>query len=201
MVFPANIAEGANHSTDCGAAQTIDLNGSVVVLCCCSTLDRLRFPLPVSSSPKPVGSGDVQDLAIAVEQLTEEARTLSQSIHELRDDIVWAARQILAACEFTGTSPPRPIDPLAPDADLQSSRSSRLSIDETESAKYCCDRPRLSRSGDPDAPGIACKNCGYVVGGFGSDVISREEIDAEPGVTEAPHPNAEPSQRQGTLFE
>ncbi len=133
---------------------------------------------------------------------------------ELRDDVVWAARQVLAAgYQVTGTPPPPPRDPLAPDADLKpchpvQPRTEPTEIlpklehamDEAEFAEYCCDRPRLSWNGDPDAPGIACENCGYIVAELGSIVIFREEDDAEPGAT-AGHPDAEQSQKQGKLFE
>jgi len=65
-----------------------------------------------------ITSGDIQDLAVAVEQLTEETRLLRMSLDELRDDVVWAARQILAAgYEVTGMPVPAPVDPLAPDSD------------------------------------------------------------------------------------
>ena len=70
-------------------------------------------------------AGDIQDLAIAVEQLTEETRLLRISLDELRDDVVWAARQVLATgYEVTGTPPPAPRDALAPDADVRSAKTS-----------------------------------------------------------------------------
>lgn len=65
-------------------------------------------------------------------------------------------------------------------------------LDEIESAEYCCDRPRLSWNGDPDAPSIACENCGYIVAEFG-------QVRANAPATEKPA--AEPQQRQGNLFE
>lgn len=145
-----------------------------------------------------VSAGDIQDLAVAVEQLTEETRTLRQSIDDLRDDVVWAARQCLAAgYEVMGKPPPAPVDPLAPDADLHQPQAPRPSRDETDSAEYCCDCPRLTWNGNPDAPGIACENCGYVVAEMGQVAIWRDE----PGTPATDTPAAEPEQRQGKLFE
>lgn len=66
-----------------------------------------------------ITAGDIQDLAVAVEQLTEETRLLRMSLDELRDDVIWAARQVLATgYQAAGTSPPAPRDPLAPDATI-----------------------------------------------------------------------------------
>lgn len=151
-------------------------------------------------------SGDVQDLAVAVEQLTEETRLLRMSLDEIRDDVVWATRQVLATgYRVSGTSAPEPCDPLAPDmrpaAPRQRATSSPIedamddAPDQAESGPYCCERPRLSWNGDPDSPGVACENCGYVIAENGSVVIWRDEDEASTdGKPE------EPEQRQGSLF-
>lgn len=153
-----------------------------------------------------IGAGDIQDLAVAVEQLTEETRLLRQSLDELRDDVVWAARQVLAAgYEVSGTPPPVPIDPLAPDttiADVRSpSRRTAPAPELTETAgfgPYCCDRPNLQWNGNPDAPGIGCENCGYLVAEQGSVVMWRNE---SPDPSAAPRSKSKaPEWRQANLF-
>lgn len=151
-------------------------------------------------------SGDVQDLAVAVEQLTEETRLLRMSLDEIRDDVVWATRQVLASgYQVSGTPPPDPRDPLAPEMRPPVSVPRRNAptvehamnrADESLESPYCCDRPRLAWNGDPDAPGVACENCGYVIADNGSVVIWRDEDEASTdGKPE------EPEQRQGSLFE
>jgi len=67
-----------------------------------------------------ITSGDIQDLAVAVEQLTEETRLLRMSLDELRDDVVWAARQVLAAGDtaMPGYLAGRQCDPFVPNSDL-----------------------------------------------------------------------------------
>lgn len=150
-------------------------------------------------------SGDIQDLAVAVEQLTEEARLLRISLDEIRDDVAWAVRQVLATgYQVSGTPAPEPRDPLAPDMFPSASVPQRDApvcehamdpADESVESSYCCDRPRLAWNGDPEAPGVACENCGYVIAENGSVVIWRDEDD-EPADTAA----TEPEQRQGNLF-
>ena len=95
----------------------------------------------------------------------------------------------------TGTPPPKPIDPLAPDADLKRVTLDQLN-DDTDPEAYCCDRPQLKWNGDPDAPGIACENCGYIAAEFGQIAIWRDEANA-PATDK---PATEPEQRQGSLF-
>lgn len=152
-------------------------------------------------------SGDVQDLAVAAEQLTEACRLLQTSVDELRDDVVWAARQVLAAGDAASPGQRRrQYDPLAPDAEASvtvgpSSPPPRLEHtmdqgDEEAESPYCCDQPRLEWNGDPDTPGVVCANCGYVIAENGSVVIWRDESDA----AEAADRPAEPEQRQGSLF-
>jgi hypothetical protein len=68
---------------------------------------------------------DEERLLTAVAQLTEEARILRQSLDELRDDVVWAARQVLAAGEATapGYLADRQRDPFVPNAELERQRA------------------------------------------------------------------------------
>jgi hypothetical protein len=158
-----------------------------------------------------ITSGDVQDLAVAVEQLTDETRLLRMSLDELRDDVVWAARQVLAAgYQVTGTAPPAPRDPLAPDLGRSSSRARPDSLaieratdrvtEDDDGALYCCDRPRLAWNGDPDAPGVACENCGYVVADMGNVVIRRGTSDSK-NIEVHDSQNAPLREQQGHLFE
>lgn len=151
-------------------------------------------------------SGDLQDLAIAVEQLTEETRLLRQALDELRDDVVWAARQVVATgYQGPGTPAPDPRDPLAPDmfpsvavprrdAPTAAARAGDQP-DESAESPYCCDRPRLAWHGDPDAPGVACETCGYVIAENGSVVIWRADDDEPAG-----EDSRQPEPRQGNLF-
>lgn len=148
---------------------------------------------------------DVAAIAVAIGQLTEEARLLRISLDELRDDVVWAARQVLAkGYEAAGVPPPPPRDPLAPDIEPAARSSVPPSLENAmdgdaqsvDGGTYCCDQPRLEWNGDPDTPGVACANCGYVIAENGSVVIWRDESDA----AEAADRPAEPEQRQGSLF-
>lgn|GEM_PF-6246107 len=138
---------------------------------------------PLSNSvPEPAARSDSPDLVGAVDQLHEEVRILRQAIDELRDDVVWAARQVLAAGHQVSPSqaPRRPVDPLAPDAGDVSDESAEAA---DESLEYCCVRPQLSWHGDPESPGIACENCGYLVAEQGSVLIWRAD---EPGSDSEP---------------
>ena len=148
-------------------------------------------------------AGDVRDLAVAVEQLKEETRLLRTSLDELRDDVVWAVRQVLAAGhQSSGTSPAAPRDPPfgEPTVDLEGKTHAAPSepvghaVDDGQDS-YCCDRPKLTWNGDPDAPGVACENCGYVIADNGSVVIWRDE-DYEPRIEQP----KQLDQRQGNLF-
>lgn len=143
-------------------------------------------------------AGDVQDLAVAVEQLTEETRLLRMSLDELRDDVVWAARQALAVGESLAPGQlRRQYDPLAVDTapPAKTVTSPAEQDGESESEPYCCAEPNLQWHGDPEAPGIACANCGYLVAEMGSIVIWRGESNE----SEVAPPQEQP-QRQGTLF-
>ena len=156
----------------------------------------------MAKAPKnPVTAGDVQDLAIAVEQLTEEARLLRMSLDELLDDVIWAARQVLTTgYQASGTAAPMPNDAFAHPGSTTpvTENGSGHSREVNEGGEYCCVSPRLTWSGDPDAPGVACENCGYVIAENGSVVIWRDEA-SEPESTKAER-QTEPEQRQGNLF-
>jgi DNA-binding transcriptional LysR family regulator len=62
-------------------------------------------------------AGDMQDMAVALEELTERLGELLQEIESLRDDLSWAVRQLLADGRYTLAAPitSMPLDPLAPD--------------------------------------------------------------------------------------
>jgi len=145
-------------------------------------------------------SGSTTELAITVEQLTEETRLLRMSLDEPRDDVVWAARQVLAVGDsIVPGQLRRQHDPLAPDSRASdNSLAAPAAIDEAEDATYCCETPALRWNGDPDYPGIACDNCGYVVAEGGSVVIWRGDSGDNETDTDPP---AETEQKQGTLFE
>lgn len=70
-------------------------------------------------------------------------------------------------------------------------------VEAVETEPYCCDHPKLAWNGDPDAPGVACVNCGYVIAEQGNTVIWREK----PGeLAESQIPKADTTERQGSLF-
>ena len=142
---------------------------------------------------------EANELSVAVTQLSEEVRVLRQAVDELRDDVVWAARQVLATgYEVSGQQPPRPVDPLAPDADYQPYRGSNAA-ETTDNNVYCCDSPRLAWQGAPDAPGVACENCGYLVAEEGNILIWRDD----PGSADNPSSDGSDAaiERQGNLFQ
>lgn len=142
-------------------------------------------------------TAEVNQLAISVTQLTEEVRILRMAIDELRDDVVWAARQVLTTgYQVSGKPPPPPRDPLAPDADYVLPRTQVAEV--SDELLYCCDSPALAWHGPTDAPGIACTNCGYLVADEGSVVIWRDE--AETG-GESPAGVVARSEHQAKLFE
>jgi hypothetical protein len=133
------------------------------------------------------------ELSTAVEQLAEEVRILRMAVDELRDDVVWAARQVLAAgYDVARERPPKPVDPLAPDAVGPISRMEPHAL-AGESA-YCCESPHLAWHGSPDAPGIMCTNCGYLIAEEGNLLIWRDEEEAADTATS-------PSQHQHDLFD
>lgn len=152
----------------------------------------------MAASNSELSAGDIQDLAVAAEQLTEETRLLRSSLDELRDDVVWAARQVLSAGYFvTGTPPPEPHDPLSQSPSPRSGAFSLPQNEATESGPYCCDQPKLSWNGDPDSPGVACESCGYVIAENGSVVIWCDESDDPPLRSQQDESHHDP---QGKLF-
>jgi hypothetical protein len=137
-------------------------------------------------------AGDIAALSTTVGQLHEEVRLLRMAIDELRDDVVWAARQVLISGHQVAPAevPLTPVDPLAPDADFGQAPAPAEMDEVPESVEYCCDAPRLTWNGDPDTPGIACENCGYIVAENGSVIIWRG--DEEPA---SPPSKADPQSR------
>jgi hypothetical protein len=151
------------------------------------------------------GSDRTPDLHVAVDQLREEIRILRTAIDEMRDDVVWAARQVLS----TGYDlipegmPVRPLDPLAPDAELHyrpaTGMNPQHSPESSRGLGYCCESPRLSWTGDPELPGIACQHCGYLVADEGEVLIWRDAaFSDEAAETDDAHHQAS---QHGTLFE
>lgn len=127
-------------------------------------------------------------LSSAVAQLTEEVRILRTAVDELRDDVVWAARQVLVTgYQASGQQPPVPVDPLAPDADCRPC-SATLPVESVDEDRYCCDSPRLTWFGDPDTPGVICATCRFLVAELGNVVIWAEEGET-------------PGDPQGRLFD
>lgn len=73
-------------------------------------------------------------------------------------------------------------------------------MDGVDSVEYCCDSPRLAWNGDPDAPGITCESCGYIVAELGGVVIYRDDDVRKKSETNV---NTGPAvqQRQSSLFD
>jgi len=150
-----------------------------------------------------IGAGEINDLSVAVGQLNQEVGLLRRAVDELRDDVIWAARQVLSAGDAVspGYLSRRPTDPLAPDATpFGSAEFNDAGIEVFEAAEYCCKRPRLTWHSDPDAPGIVCENCGYVVAEQGSVAIWREP-HAEPSANAVTLPPTNSLRRQSSLFD
>jgi hypothetical protein len=143
-------------------------------------------------------NSQASELSIVVTQLTEEVRILRMAVDELRDDVVWAARQVLATgYEVSGQMPQRPRDPLAPDADCFPVGA--LKQEQSDETLYCCNSPRLTWHGSPEAPGVACANCGYLIAEEGQVVIWRHE-EGTSSRTECPDDDAS-AEPQGRLFD
>lgn len=152
--------------------------------------------------PTTVSASDLHDLAISVGQLTEEARILRQAIDELRDDVVWSAREVLAAgdCHAPGHLR-RQYDPLAPDsAPMAIDRAASAPAEGVESVEYCCEVPRLTWNGDPAYPGVACENCGFVIADQGSAVIWRTDDPVAAQRVPAVGGQSQNCAQQGNLF-
>jgi DNA-directed RNA polymerase subunit RPC12/RpoP len=58
--------------------------------------------------------------------------------------------------------------------------------EETEQLEYCCAEPSLQWHGDPDAPGIACAHCGYLIAEAGQVLIWRDTSEEEADEPEKP---------------
>jgi hypothetical protein len=150
-----------------------------------------------------VNSGDIQDLAIAVEQLTEETRILRQAIDELRDDVVWAARQVQTAGHTVarGYLSGRQRDPFAPNFELHHRDRPAANMEHVATDTYCCDQPKLGWNGDPDAPGIACDNCRFVVAQAGSTAIWHDGQSEDQSCENFAPVEQRRRKLQGTLFD
>jgi hypothetical protein len=57
---------------------------------------------------------------------------------------------------------------------------------DAEELGYCCEEPSLQWPGDPDAPGIACAHCGYLVAEVGQLLIWRDTTEEEPEKPQGP---------------
>jgi len=57
---------------------------------------------------------------------------------------------------------------------------------DAEELGYCCEEPSLQWHGDPDAPGIACAHCGYLVAEVGQLLIWRDTTEEEPEKPQGP---------------
>lgn len=149
---------------------------------------------------------DLSTLPATVENLTSEVRALRQVLDEIRDEIGWATRNLPEAVASLGgrriTS--MPVDPCEPDwaervnrftpADLpgsqppESPRGTTIHVDAEQFAKamesveqlvYCCESPELAWTGDPEQPGVECRQCGYIVAEAGSVTMNPADDETE----------------------
>src|SRR5260370_17637166 len=97
------------------------------------------------SRPKQTIDNENAELSTSVGELHEEVRLLRQAIDELRDDVVWAARQVLNAGHQAAPAevPLRQVDPLPPDADFRQPSSPREPHEDLEPAQHCSPPPHL----------------------------------------------------------
>jgi hypothetical protein len=72
-------------------------------------------------------------------------------------------------------------------------------MENVEELVYCCTEPQLAWEGDPDAPSVVCRQCGFVVAEFGSVVDEREIRKSGDEELAPPGPDVRRSS-QGWLF-
>lgn len=94
-------------------------------------------------------------------------------------------------------APPGP-DGTRPDRVLVKAGEFAEAMESIDQLVYCCTQPQLAWEGDPDAPSIICRACGFVVAEYGNLVDGREEWREEPRTFVAPPDSPKPE--QGTLW-
>ncbi len=151
------------------------------------------------ATPEPLSAGD------EIRNLRDEMHVLREAVDELREQLEHTLRN--AAPKQDSWLPRRAITsfPLDPAASDWAARVNAINPYGTppvtpnsvaaspESEPYCCPQPRLTWHGDPDAPGISCENCGYIVAEEGNISCWRDAPDELPATS--PAADERPSQR------
>ncbi|HUY87323.1 MAG TPA: hypothetical protein VMV10_01180 [Pirellulales bacterium] len=137
-----------------------------------------------------------------------ELAGIRQILDAIRDELAWWQKNSRSD-EWTPVQPitSMPRDPTAPD---WAERLNRLSSNDLTCQNapspapavpagregepgFCCDTPDLQWTGDPQFPGVACRNCGYTVADCGSVVM-------HPAPGADPNPEPKPKEQQRALF-
>ncbi len=142
------------------------------------------------AAPEPLSAGD------EIRNLRDEMQVLQEAVDELREQLEYALamrhRSKMHGCRHERSRafrwirlPPigRRVNSINPYGTPQVTPNSAEASPESE--PYCCPQPRLTWHGDPDAPGIACENCGYMVAEEGNISCWRDAPDELPAASPA----------------
>jgi hypothetical protein len=163
--------------------------------------------MPPRRAPTSAGTTtpDAPEVTAAVERLTEEVAAVREVLDGIREEIQWAVRNG-AGRRWTAQDDADADDGIvAGDAHSarrnDDSRSRHVLVDAQQFARamedveqlvYCCEAPDLRWNGDPDRPGVACAECGFVVAENGA-VVDYVTHGSEPPC----RPDALPSMADG----
>ncbi|HET6884200.1 MAG TPA: hypothetical protein VFI31_28865 [Pirellulales bacterium] len=167
------------------------------------------------SHSRETGAGDDDDTERVIVNIDglEELTAIRESLDGIREDFDWWLKnhrreQWLPMQPITSM----PVDPLAPDWAERLNRFSAADLSENlapdvrqpqpqsdnaiategridDETQFCCDAPNLQWTGDPQFPGVACQNCGYIVADCGSVVMHPSpQADPDPPSKELVHP-------------
>lgn len=162
------------------------------------------------------GAAELDELTDAVVGLSEEVRVLRQAVDDLREEIQWAARNLVDPDQ--GSLANRrirtmPLDPCAADfaERVNATAPALLSLDtrceesqhsstgssverSIEQPAFCCEQPSLQWFGTPDAPDIGCTACGYLVAQEG-DILCWNDDGGKSASSASPPSKAQQQQR------
>jgi hypothetical protein len=171
--------------------------------------------MPTNREPIDGNENAIERLTEQLDNVGQELAGIRETLDTIRDDIAWWLKnqrreQWLPVQPITSM----PVDPAAPDwadrlnrftaADVPTgnqqnmpephvapSRRADAADGIDDESQFCCDAPDLQWMGNPELPGVACQNCGYIVADCGSVVMQpSSQADPEP----------EPKEQQRNLF-
>jgi hypothetical protein len=171
--------------------------------------------MPTARDPSDGHEHAMERLTEQLDSVGQELAGIRETLDTIRDDIAWWLKnqrreQWLPVQPITSM----PVDPAAPDwadrlnrftaADLSngiqqnqpdshSASAAPVPVEDgiDDESQFCCDGPDLQWMGNPELPGVACQNCGYIVADCGSVVMQPSpQADPEP----------EPKEQQRNLF-